>query len=292
MKFFRRRSATPNLSPAVVEAQMELQRLAQEQPALAEHAQALADVLPIVFRTDGPAPAWHLPADRLTAKWSGGVPVLRGESIPFATTLLANRWQQLCESMSRLIGKEAALSLANALHDRQWSLPEMIDEVLAGHADALLARAESRGLDPALAATLLRWTLLPALIPIQSILTATLPSGRWTHGYCPICGAWPLLGEFRGLEQARFLRCGLCAMSWEFPRLKCPFCGNDDHHRLGYLHEDGEEGKQRVAVCDACRGYVKMVATLTPLEPVRLLVMEVATLPLDLIAAERGYAAP
>ncbi len=107
-----------------------------------------------------------------------------------------------------------------------------------------------------------------------------------------VCGAWPSLGEFRGLEQVRFLRCGLCAMSWEFPRLQCPFCGNDDHRQLGYLHQEGEESKHRVATCDACRGYIKMVATLGPLEPVRLLVMDVATLPLDLVAAERGYAVP
>jgi FdhE protein len=112
---------------------------------------------------------------------------------------------------------------------------------------------------------------------------------HWEQGFCPTCGSWPLLGEFRGLEQRRFLRCGLCATAWEFPRLLCPFCGERDHQQLGYLHAEGEEASRRASTCDSCRGYVKMVATLTPLSEAALLVADLATLHLDLAAAERGY---
>jgi FdhE protein len=88
-----------------------------------------------------------------------------------------------------------------------------------------------------------------------------------------------LLGEYRGLDQSRFLRCGLCAAGWEVPRLFCPFCGNREHARLGLLHAEGEESKYRAATCAECRGYVKMLATLTALPPLHL----------DLAAAQRGY---
>jgi hypothetical protein len=44
--------------------------------------------------------------------------------------------------------------------------------------------------------------------------------------------------------------------------------------------------------CDACRGYVKMVATLAPLNAPRLLAADTATLHLDLAAAERGLGPP
>jgi FdhE protein len=97
------------------------------------------------------------------------------------------------------------------------------------------------------------------------------------------------LGEYRGLEQTCFLRCGLCAAEWEFPRLCCPFCGNRDYRQLGYLHVEGQEGKERAATCEACSGYVKMLATITALNEPQLLVAEVATLPLDLAATERGF---
>src|SRR5262249_30321730 len=114
----------------------------------------------------------------------------------------------------------------------------------------------------------------------------------WERGHCPTCGSWPLLGEFRGLEQTRFLRCGLCASGWEFPRLLCPFCGNRDHRTLGYLAVEGEEARQRAATCTECHGYVKQVSTLAALRGPRLLVANVATVHLDLAAAERGFAAP
>ena len=60
----------------------------------------------------------------------------------------------------------------------------------------------------------------------------------------------------------------------------------------GYAeHAEGEETKYRALVCDACRGYVKMLTTLSALPPLPLLVADAATLHLDLAAAERGYTA-
>jgi FdhE protein len=107
-----------------------------------------------------------------------------------------------------------------------------------------------------------------------------------------VCGSWPLLGEFRGLEQTRYLRCGLCAASWAFPRLCCPFCATNDHRQLGYLHVEGEEGKERAATCDACQGYIKMVSSLQELTGPGLLVKDLSTVPLDLAASQRGFFVP
>jgi formate dehydrogenase maturation protein FdhE len=75
-------------------------------------------------------------------------------------------------------------------------------------------------------------------------------------------------------------------------RLRCPGCGNRDHHQLGYLHVADEEGKWRTATCEACRQYVKMVSTLGPLAPLKLLATDVATVHLALLAAEHGYSPP
>jgi FdhE protein len=111
----------------------------------------------------------------------------------------------------------------------------------------------------------------------------------WHRGYCPTCGSWPLLGEARGLEQDRFLRCGWCASAWPIDRLHCPFCGNRDHHTLGYLHVEGEEDRHRAGTCDLCHGYVKWVSTIFALSEPQMLVADVATIHLDLAAAERGF---
>jgi FdhE protein len=286
LKRFKRPAEPPDLRDAVAE----LQTLARQQPALAAHARCLADCLPVILAGSDGEQAWQMPHDQIAAKWSAGMPLLRDETITLDRRELARKWKTLCAALSRHTGETERL--ANAVASGDLDLGEFSGFVLAGESHRLHQRAEQLGLDAALTATVLRWTLFSQLSLLQAALAANLPDERWPHGYCPICGSWPAIAEFRGLEQMRFLRCGLCAMAWEFPRLKCPYCGNDDHRRLGYLHPEGEESKWRIATCDDCRGYLKSTAAMTPLAPARLLVLEVATLPLDLIAADRGFAIP
>lgn len=122
-------------------------------------------------------------------------------------------------------------------------------------------------------------------------LAPHVPVG-WSHGYCPICGAWPALAETRGIERARRLRCARCGGDWAFPVLLCPFCGERDHRRQGSLVPDGEEELRKVDTCRSCRGYVKTITTLTAIPAPDLLVEDLATLELDIAALERGYARP
>src|SRR5205085_6127533 len=158
--------------------------------------------------------------------------------------------------------------------------------------EAVPAQAEALGLDAGLLGTALRLASLPLLAQIAERFEPVVQDAGWDRGNCPVCGSWPLLGEFRGLTQSRFLRCGLCAASWEFARLRCPFCDERDHRQLGYLHAEGEQDRCRAATCDTCRGYVKMVSTLSTLSVPFLLVEDVATLHLDLAAADRAYCVP
>src|SRR5262249_24511798 len=153
--------------------------------------------------------------------------------------------------------------------------------VLAGQPYALHERADALGLDVPLTASVLSLSLFPVLVPVRAGLGELVSGNDWEQGYCPLCGRFPKLGEFRGLERTRFLRWWLCAAEWRFPRLRCPGCDNRDHRQLGYLSVEGEESKWRAATCEACRQYTKMIATLTPLSPLQLLVKDVATVHLD-----------
>jgi FdhE protein len=133
--------------------------------------------------------------------------------------------------------------------------------------------------------------LFPIVSPLAAELGRLRGNTTWEHGYCPNCGNWPLLGEQRGLEQLRYLRCGLCAGEWQIDRLVCPFCGTREAANLGYLHVEGAD-HQRAATCDSCHSYVKVLASLGPLSPLDLIVEDLATLHLDMIALERGYMGP
>jgi len=95
--------------------------------------------------------------------------------------------------------------------------------------------------------TLLRLTLLPCLETRAMQLAPLRASQPWGRGYCPTCGAWPVLAEQRGLGTMALFALCLCASSWEVDRLLCPFCTTRDFHVLGYLQVEGEAPQASVS---------------------------------------------
>ena len=114
----------------------------------------------------------------------------------------------------------------------------------------------------------------------------------WAYGFCPICGSWPALAEKRGLDGARHLRCGCCGGDWRTAWLRCPFCGEDDHEKLGSLMSTDKLERETIEVCDRCRGYVKTMTTLREIRPEHVVLQDLATVVLDIAALERGYRRP
>lgn len=115
-----------------------------------------------------------------------------------------------------------------------------------------------------------------------------------TEGRCPFCGGAPQLSMFRGgsdaaLEGAgRSLQCATCLTPWTFRRVLCPHCGEQDESKLGYFHSPAFD-HVRVEACETCRRYVKGI-DLTRLGIAVPLVEDVASAPLDVWAADHGYA--
>jgi FdhE protein len=271
----------------VDDARAELARLSADRPELLPLARWLRELLPELVPVSATIPT--LTAEQVQVKLAGGVPLLRGEQVPFDRKAFRQRWRRVCEVLEAQQPDGAAAALAEAVKRGQLDPEAMTTAVVAGRPEDVRLRAEELGLDAGLATTVLRFTLFPLFTALESGLGPLHESGGWGQGYCPTCGSWPLLGEFRGLDQGRYLRCGLCAASWEAARLWCPYCGCREHDRLQFLHAEGEESKYRAAVCDACRGYVKMISTLSAIPPLHLLVADAVTIHLDLAAAERGY---
>lgn len=116
--------------------------------------------------------------------------------------------------------------------------------------------------------------------------------GDWDRGYCPICGAWPAVAEARGLEGSRRLRCGRCGSDWRAAWLLCPFCGTDDHNRLGALVSETTTPTRKADVCFACHGYVKTLTVLTPTPASDVPIADLETVGLDLAALADGFTRP
>ena len=132
-------------------------------------------------------------------------------------------------------------------------------------------------------------SLRPELECVAEKYGSVIDKAHWTEGYCPICGKEPKIGEIRnGEEGERYLFCHQCGFKWNFLRIKCPFCGNEEQHSLAYFAVEGEE-RYRVDVCNKCRRYIKMVDLANTKEEVDLDVEDIATLHLDMIAYDEGY---
>ena len=276
-------------SPALDEVRAELDRLADERPVFAAPLKWLRELLPDLMPSADLLPCPALDAAQAREKLLAGVPLLRGERLTIDLKAFRLRWQRACNALETIQPDGNAAELAEMMQRGRLDPAALVEAVVAGRPEDVRELIEALQLDSGLASSLLRFTLFPHFTALAAKLAPHRSGTVWERGCCPTCGNWPLLGEFRGLDQSRHLRCGLCADSWEAARLWCPYCDCQSHERLSFFHAEGEELKWRVAVCGECRGYVKMVTTLTTLPPLALLVADAATLHLDLAAAERGY---
>lgn len=180
----------------------------------------------------------------------------------------------------------AETGATGAVEARELALRGDLDDRLA----ASLRGERSPGVDTL--RTLVDLAVQPALWAAASQGAALTDLGRWSRGYCPVCGAWPVYAELSGPQRERRLRCGRCGADWSWGVLLCPYCGNDDHRTLGHFENPEESEHLRVDTCEDCRGYVKGIAAFTPVASVRLMAEDTATLHLDVAARERGYERP
>lgn len=109
---------------------------------------------------------------------------------------------------------------------------------------------------------------------------------------CPFCGGKPQVSFLQSKESGaesgnRDLLCATCLCSWEFRRVVCANCGEEQPAKLGYFHSP-EFDHVRIEACDTCRHYIKGI-DLTRLGFAVPLVDEIYSAPLDLWAREHGY---
>jgi FdhE protein len=131
-------------------------------------------------------------------------------------------------------------------------------------------------------------SLRPALENLSEKYGDAIRKSNWSEGYCPICGKEPKIGEIRDEEGYRFLYCSQCGIEWNYMRIKCPFCGNEEQKTLAYFTVEEDE-RYRVEVCDNCKRYIKTVDFRKTNERADLEVEDIATIHLDMLANEEGY---
>jgi formate dehydrogenase accessory protein FdhE len=110
-----------------------------------------------------------------------------------------------------------------------------------------------------------------------------------TPRVCPLCGGRPLFGVLRleGDGGKRCMVCSFCGYEWEFRRILCPTCGEEEEKKLPvYVAEQFPH--VRVEACDTCKFLVRTI-DLTKDGHAVPVVDDLAAIPLTLWAHEHGY---
>jgi formate dehydrogenase accessory protein FdhE len=127
--------------------------------------------------------------------------------------------------------------------------------------------------------------------PLAELLaahTAALPAVDTQHS-CPLCGGQPLLGVLRpeGDGGKRCMMCSSCLHEWDFRRIYCPACGEEDDKKLPvYVAELFPH--IRVEACETCKVCVRTI-DLTKDGNAVPVVDDLAAIPLTLWSQEHGY---
>jgi len=241
-------------------------------------------------------PIFHVEENLITQKMEGGLPLIDFMGKEYDLS----RPKQYFDSLISIAEKrmpEVAQSIVNLIKNEEFDWEKMIRASFDRREEEVQDNAQTEVLSPSnedqenfdLIDLFTEESLRPELENVAEKYGAVVEKAGWSEGYCPICGKEPKIGEIREDEEGkRYLFCHQCGFKWQFLRIKCPFCGNDEQHTLAYFAVEGEE-HHRVDVCNKCRRYIKIVELPKSSEELDLDVEDIATLHLDMIAYDEGY---
>lgn len=283
-----------------------LRALVKESPYLKNAALLYEAILPVLSDADLHVGALSLTPEQVREKMEKGLPLLDGLDLELDIEALRDLMHKLARSIENIniqnrtrtfwlpwkqasdVSSTAVHRLLQALEENRLDLSALLPHIAANNRNRIDEVAGSLGLDPGLVTVLAQNALKPVLHALRKQLAPLAQGISWDRGDCYVCGAVATLGELQENDQIKHLRCGSCGADWRFRKLKCMYCGNEDHNTLRSLFAERRE-RMQVEACDLCRGYLKIISSFFPTQPEQLAIEDLATLHLDYIAQEKGY---
>lgn len=284
-----------------------LRALVKRSPDLNDAAKFYEAVQPILRDADLRVASISMTPEEACRKMGDGRPLLSGLDLDLDAAAVRELVIELAEAVESVGRKDqphkrlswgrvshepdaAARRIRAALEDNRLDIIELLAYISSGERGPVTAVAQDLQLEPDLLWTLAQNALKPALRAWCRQLTPLAKGASWNRGTCFVCGAAATLAELQDNDQAKHLRCGSCGADWAYRRLQCTYCGNEDQKTLGCLYEEEQRDTIRVEACHKCKGYLKVISSFAPTPAEMIPVEDLATLHLDYIAQERGYA--
>lgn len=182
-------------------------------------------------------------------------------------------------ALVELVEKKGPAGLAQAARELRHETPD-------GWRALLIKNSQPDGTDLAH-----RFFVRACLQPVAEYLAfdSKVQFSGYSGPLCPVCSGKPQLCVLRseGDGGKRSLLCSRCSTEWDFRRILCPHCAEEDHGKLPRFSAE-DFPHVRVEACETCKRYLKSVDLTTNGLAVPV-VDEIAAAPLDLWAAEHGY---
>jgi FdhE protein len=269
----------------------DLRAAAQRSPDLKEAAELYEIVLPLLRDAEGHVTPVSLTIDQIRAKLATGTPLLQGIALELDHDKMHELMLLLTIALENDGGKRRGeyRRIRRALEEGRLDADTLLASIMVDSDTTVASVAEDLQVDPDLITALAHNALKPAMRLLCGQITPLVDGISWDRGYCFLCGSGATLGELQDHQLHKHLRCEQCGADWTFPRLRCSYCGNDDHHTLSLLYPDPWDGRVWVEVCDRCKGYLKVIVSFAPTPADRLPIEDLTTLHLDYIAQTHGY---
>jgi FdhE protein len=235
------------------------------------------------------APAWAAVVPQPEPERPVAAPLLAGGTLAVDPNMVRRWVRRLLQQAGKVVSPSTApLATIDTRHLDPLSL---LEAAMCLDEPRLADLAKADGADPGALGALMQLATMPLLQACGRYLAQHVAID-WSYGYCPVCGAWPTLAEVRGLERTHRWRCGRCGGDWGLALLRCPYCGEANHQRLGSLTAEDDDAICTVDTCLTCKGYVKTRAVLQPTHPHAVVLEDLSTVDWDLVALARGYRRP
>ena len=206
------------------------------------------------------------------------------EYLPFRDCLDLDLLLPSVPALLSLVVRVAPRPLARAAEELERAEPEYWDYLLSTY-----WRSERHVVEgaPEMHLFFVRMLLQPYAEHLANLRDIELP--RFGSPVCAICTGKPQVGVLReeGHGAKRSLVCSLCLTEWDYRRLICPACEEENVEKL-CVYTASEFAHVRIEACDTCKTYIKTV-DLTKNGHAVPVVDELATIPLTLWAEEKGY---
>ncbi|MGF7184879.1 FdhE protein [Desulfitispora alkaliphila] len=135
------------------------------------------------------------------------------------------------------------------------------------------------------------YALKPFLKSYSQYIGEQYPLDEWKQGYCPGCGQSAAMARLsKEKDGKRYLWCPMCELEWNFKRIGCPSCLEENPEKLGYFRVEDKDDGYKVNVCYQCKRYIKTYNEKDRLKSKRdIFLEEKKTGYLDYLALREGF---